>query len=85
MTLAADAATPVEAREVVVDASVAAKWLLRDEDDVDRADAPLGEIHRGETVAYAPRQIHVEVAAALRKAVLTDCLTREHAEEALQD
>lgn len=69
--------------EVVVDASLATKWLLRDEEDVDRADALLHRYDAGELLLYAPQQIEVEVAAALRKAVLNQRLRATAAEQAL--
>jgi predicted nucleic acid-binding protein len=69
--------------EAVVDASVAAKWLLRDEEDVDRADGLLHRFDAGDLLLFAPRQIEVEVAAAVRKAVLNQRLSAEAAEEVL--
>jgi hypothetical protein len=77
----ADGADPVG--EVVVDASVAPKCVLRDEEDADRADALLHRYDAGTLTLYAPRQIEVEVAAALRKAVLNRRLPAAVAERAL--
>ena len=70
--------------DLVVDASVAAKWLLRDEDDLASADALLVALDAGTAVAYAPRQIDVEITATLRKAVLTQRITVDDATSSLQ-
>ena len=78
---AASAALPAD---LVIDASVAAKWLLRDEEDLQHADALLAALDDGVTSAYAPRQIDVEIAATLRKAVLTRRITVDDANGALQ-
>ncbi|HET7770186.1 MAG TPA: type II toxin-antitoxin system VapC family toxin [Chloroflexota bacterium] len=56
---------------LVIDASVAAKWLLRDEEGVDAAGALQDEHTTGRLALAAPRQIEVEVTAAIRRAVLT--------------
>jgi predicted nucleic acid-binding protein len=70
-------------QDLVIDASVAAKWLLRDEADVARADALLRRCDAGDVALFAPRQIEVEVAAALRKAILNQRLSRVAADQAL--
>ena len=57
--------TPV----VVLDASVAFKWLLTDEADTAAVDL-LRQQREGRLRLIAPRQIEVEVANALRKAAL---------------
>jgi len=57
-------------RRVVVDASVATKWHLTDEDDVDRARMLLRASGRGDLRLTAPRQIHYEVPNALVAATL---------------
>jgi predicted nucleic acid-binding protein len=54
-------AAPVEA--FVVDASVAAKWYLRDEPDVDRALLLLMRFGRGKSRLVAPEAIRLEVAS----------------------
>ena len=64
MTLNAN--TPV----VVLDASVAVKWLLTDEEDTAAAVGLLRRQREGRLRLLAPRQIEVEVANALRKAAL---------------
>ncbi|MGQ9684657.1 MAG: type II toxin-antitoxin system VapC family toxin, partial [Anaerolineae bacterium] len=55
---------------LVVDASVAAKWILRDEQDVERADAVKRRYDCGQIDLLAPGQIRVEVANAIRRAAL---------------
>ena len=55
---------------LIVDASVTAKWLLRDEDDIAAADYILARVQARELRLSAPRQIDVEVTAAIRKAAL---------------
>ena len=55
---------------MVVDASVAVKWLLTDEDDTAAAVDLLRQQRAGSLRLLAPRQIEVEVANALRKAAL---------------
>ena len=56
---------------LIVDASVAAKWLLRDEDDIAAADYILASAQARELRLSAPRQIDVEVTnASIRKAAL---------------
>ena len=81
LTRAGDTGTGAE---IVVDASVAAKWLLRDEEHLMQADAILRAYDEGTLTLYAPRQIDVEMAAVLRKAVLQRRLSAERAAASLQ-
>jgi predicted nucleic acid-binding protein len=46
---------------LVVDASVVAKWYLRDETDVEQADLLLTRFTTGELVLVAPEQIRYEI------------------------
>jgi|SRR5579884_678810 len=69
--------------EAVVDASVAAKWLLRDESDTAIADALLRRCDAGDLLFYAPEQIDVEIAASLRRAVLNERISAVAAEQSL--
>ena len=55
---------------VVLDASVAVKWLLTDEEDTAAAVGLLRQQREGSLRLLAPRQIEVEVANELRKAAL---------------
>ena len=50
---------------LVVDASVAVKWYLPDEDDADKSGALLGQFRQGEIELVAPEQIRYEVASAI--------------------
>ena len=58
------------AEALVVDASVAAKWHLPDEDDVDIARGQLVRFAAGELVLVAPDVIRHEVASAITVATL---------------
>ena len=73
MTL--DGSTPA----MVVDASVAVKWLLTDEDDTAAAVDLLRQQREGSLRLLAPRQIEVEVVNALRKAALAGRITTSEA------
>jgi len=81
LTRAGDTGTGAE---IVVDASVAAKWLLRDDEHLMQADAILRAYDEGTLTLYAPREIDVEMAAVLRKAVLQRRLSAERAAASLQ-
>jgi hypothetical protein len=58
------------AEALVVDASVAAKWYLRDETDVEHADLLLTRFTTGELVLVAPEQIRYEIPATISVATL---------------
>jgi predicted nucleic acid-binding protein len=58
------------AEALVVDASVAAKWYLRDETDVEQADLLLTRFTTGELVLAAPEQIRYEIPATIGVATL---------------
>lgn len=55
---------------LVVDASVAAKWHLVDEDDADQAITLLARFIHGQTDLFAPDYIRYEVASAITAASL---------------
>jgi predicted nucleic acid-binding protein len=55
---------------LVVDASVVAKWYLRDETDVAQADLLLSRFTTGELVLVAPEQIRYEIPATISVATL---------------
>lgn len=59
----------------VVDASVATKWHLRDEESSDAADVLLADFREGRISLIVPEQIRHEVASAVRTAVRTHRLT----------
>lgn len=58
------------AEALVVDASVAAKWHLRDESDVGHADLLLMRFVTGELTLVAPEQIRSEVPATISVATI---------------
>lgn len=83
MTAAAgDAGRPAASARpaLVVDASVAAKWLLKDEADTAAADRLLDQHDDEQLVLVAPQQIEVEVTATIRKAALAGRITRAQAD-----
>ena len=71
-------------RAFVIDASVAAKWYLRDESLYWEASVLYDDHIAGQVELIAPRQIRVEVAAAFRRAVLRGRITASHAEQLLR-
>ncbi len=70
-------------RLVVVDASVALKWHLHDEDSTEQAYALLEACFSEQVNLAAPSLIEFEVANALRSAVLKHRLSLEEARAAL--
>lgn len=70
---------------LVVDASVATKWSLRDEPDVAHADRVLHDFEQGRTNLAAPRQIRYEVPSAIRNAVRTRRATPAEAKDMVTD
>lgn len=70
-------------RAFVIDASVAAKWYLRDELLYWEASVLYDDHIAGQIELVAPRQIRVEVAAAFRRAVLRGRITAPHGEQLL--
>ena len=75
-----DAALP----RYVVDASVAVKWYLRDEDSLDAADSLLADFRDDRGQLLAPEQIRYEVPSAFRNALRTNRLTLEQARRAIR-
>jgi predicted nucleic acid-binding protein len=69
----------------VVDASVATKWLLRDEANVAQADELLERCYTRKLLLVSPQQIDVEVAAALRRAALNGRISHSTAEQLLYE
>ena len=69
----------------VVDASVATKWLLRDEPDTDLADLLLEDSREGRIDLLAPAQLRYEVSSAVRNAVRARRLTRADGRGAIAD
>jgi predicted nucleic acid-binding protein len=67
----------------VVDASVATKWHLRDEQHTTQADTLLAGFRDGRWNLSAPESLRYEVAGAIRKAVRMNRLTREQGRRAI--
>lgn len=78
-------AAPAEA--IVVDASVAAKWHLEDEEYVEPALLLLQRFARGEVELLAPEQIRYEVPSAITVATLGQQprLTQQQGEDAIAE
>src|SRR2546421_8891459 len=74
------------ANALVVDASVAAKWHLTDESDVDEALYLLERFANGEIALWAPEQIRYEVPSAITAATLGQHprLSRDVARQAIE-
>src|SRR5687768_7735403 len=69
----------------VVDASVAVKWHLRDELDVQAADRVLDDFLDGRTWLFAPDHIRYEVPSAIRNAIRTGRVTVEQGRIVIAD
>jgi predicted nucleic acid-binding protein len=65
-----------EPQPVAVDASVVAKWFLRDETGLAEADRLFEARILGTITLIAPQHIESEVANSIRKAVLNDRIDR---------
>lgn len=72
-------------RAVVVDASVAAKWRLNDEELLDEARLLLNSYLAQETMLFAPSLIRYEVASTFAKARRAGRLTVNDVIDSLQD
>ncbi len=72
---------------VVVDASVAVKWLLPDEDHTDRARLLLRRYGQAEIQLVAPSHLRFEVPSAIVAATLGRAprLSRDEARDAIED
>jgi predicted nucleic acid-binding protein len=67
----------------VVDASVAVKWHLPDEPDVEPAAAVLADYREGRVALIAPSQLRYEVPSAIRNAVRTNRVTPSEGRSAI--
>lgn len=74
-----------EIPEYVLDASVAVKWHLRDEEHATLALQVLRDFRDGKVGLLAPDHIRYEVASAVRVAVLRDRITAEEGRSSLAD
>ena len=70
-------------KRLVIDASVALKWRLRDEEATDQADALLEDFLAGKLELLTPTLFDYEIANALRVAVTRQRLSEPDAEAAL--
>jgi predicted nucleic acid-binding protein len=68
---------------LVVDASIATKWFLNDEEFAYEADALLRAFHEETVSLYAPDHIRYEVGNALRNAVRRERITDAQGRRAL--
>jgi predicted nucleic acid-binding protein len=75
----------VSAKGVVIDASVALKWRLRDEEATHQADALLDDYLAGALELLTPTLFDYEIANALKVAVDRDRMTETEAMVAMAD
>jgi predicted nucleic acid-binding protein len=75
----------VSGKRVVIDASVALKWRLRDEEATQQADALLEDFLAGKLVLLTPTLFDYEITNALRVAVTRQRLSEPDAAAALAD
>ena len=72
-------------KRLVIDASVALKWRLRDEEVTSQADALLEDFLAGKLELLTPTLFNYEIANALRVAVTRQRLSEQEAAAALAD
>ena len=70
---------------IVIDASVAIKWFLRDETGIARAEDLLTEILASRLTAVAPAHMPFELCNGMRRAVGLRRITRDDANDAISD
>lgn len=70
-------------KQIIIDASVALKWRLRDEEATDQADALLDNFLAGELGLLTPTLFDYEITNALKVAVTKDRLTESEAMAAI--
>jgi predicted nucleic acid-binding protein len=75
--------TMLETSRFIVDASVATKWQLRDEQFLEYADQILHDFQEGRIDLLASDHIRYEVPSAIRKCVRTRRLTNEQSRRAI--
>jgi predicted nucleic acid-binding protein len=75
----------VNGKRLVIDASVALKWRLRDEEATSQADALLEDFLAGKLELLAPTLFDYEIVNALRVAVTRQRLNESDAAAALAD
>lgn len=74
-----------EVPRYVLDASVAVKWHLEDEDHAEQALAVLADYESGRISLLAPSNIRYEVIGSIRKAARRNRLRAEDARGAVED
>ncbi len=72
-------------KRLVVDASVALKWVLRDEEATLQADALLNDLLAGRVSLFAPSLFDYEITNALKVTVAKGRMTESKAQTALAD
>lgn len=75
----------MSAKRIVIDASVALKWRLRDEEATSQADELLNDFLTGKLVLLVPTLFDYEITNALRVAVTRQRLSEQEAGTALHD
>ncbi len=75
----------MNAKQVVIDASVALKWRLRDEEATLQADALLDDFLSSKLDLFTPTLFDYEIANALKVAVTMGRLTENEALSAIAD
>lgn len=75
----------MSAKRIVIDASVALKWRLRDEEATDQADAILDDFLSEKLDLLTPTLFDYEIANALRVTVMRQRLSERDAASALAD
>lgn len=75
----------MSAKHIVIDASVALKWRLRDEETTSQADALLDDFLAGKLELLTPTLFDYEIANVLRVAVTRQRLSEQEAATALDD
>jgi predicted nucleic acid-binding protein len=74
----------VNAKHLVIDSSVALKWILRDEEALDKADELLQELLNGSLAFSVPTLFDYEIANVLKVAVTRARISEENAQLALE-
>ncbi|MBI4505254.1 MAG: type II toxin-antitoxin system VapC family toxin [Chloroflexi bacterium] len=74
----------IEAPRYVVDASVAVKWLLQDEDHAQSSLAVLQQFREDRIALLAPDHIRYEVLSAVRNAVVQQRVSSEAGRQAIR-
>lgn len=71
--------------KIVVDASVAIKWYVRDEIDADKAIAMLLDYENGKIKLIIPTLFYYEIANAVNTAALRGRITKDEGQDIIKD